>query len=124
MIVYLSTPDLHSLTRLAGHRVAMTESLNETSIPDGVSADDRARLLAESAEVEASVAVTADVIAYDGELAPGIEILAIVTGKPVMSVEEILRLTSSTERARKTSPRDSTLRATRRETSSKRRRFR
>jgi hypothetical protein len=90
MIVYLATPNLDSLTRLAGHKVAMTELLDETSIPDDVSADDRVRLLAESAEVEASIAATADVIAYNGNLEPGVEILAMITGKPVMSVEEIL----------------------------------
>ena len=49
----------------------MSELLDGTWRPDHVPAEERTQLIAESAEVELSIAATADLIAYSGNPNPG-----------------------------------------------------
>ena len=64
----------------------MSELLDETSRPDHVPAAERTQLIAESAEVELSIAATADLIAYSGKPELEVETIAMIAGMPLRRV--------------------------------------
>ena len=91
MRIYLVGPDFSALADLvdAGHSVALAETLTE--LPAELSPDAMAEALTQSAAEEMATVEIADVIVHtSAEPDPTAELLAAITGVPIMSVGELL----------------------------------
>jgi hypothetical protein len=88
VLIYLASRQPGLLAHLidSGHDIACCELLDFSTMPTEWTDREKVSAIIASVDEEIAVARKADVIGYAGDLAPGIQVLARMAGKPLQAL--------------------------------------